>query len=194
MVVIKKQKSFTLVEILVAVGIFSIVIGIAVGIFISAIRVQRKALAEQELLDQTSYVMEYMSRAIRMAKKDDIGGTINCCGSDKVNFEYFSGGGKRGIRFRNYDDICQEFYLQGNKLVEHKYDNSDDYGTNDLTSPALKVNDFNIGPNSSWDQDDDEQPRVTMFLNIQRRGEKPEEQPEIQIQTTVSQRNPDVER
>ena len=65
----KNGEGFTLIEILVVIVIFSIVLGAVIGIFISAIRIQRYYLASQKLLDQTSYVTEYMSRSIRMAKK-----------------------------------------------------------------------------------------------------------------------------
>jgi len=53
---------------------------------------------------------------------------------------------------------------------------------------------FNIGPANSWDQGDYEQPRVTIFFDIKGKGGgvKPEEQPRIKIQTTISQRNLDT--
>jgi len=72
---IKMNKGFTLVEMLITALVFSIIVGVATGLFISAIRLQRYNLTYQRLLDQTSYVMEYTARAIRMAKKD-IGGCV----------------------------------------------------------------------------------------------------------------------
>jgi len=180
-----KNKSFTLIEILVAVTIFSLIMGIASGIFISAIKAQRKTLAYQQLLDQTSYIMEYMSRALRMAKKDDIGG-VNCLNPDKVNFEVTHSG--QGIKFRNYQDICQEFYLDGIQLNEEK-----DGVVLELTSTNLQVLYFNVNLIGET-QIDNLQPRVTLLLNIKGTGEKPEQKPEIKIQTTISQRNPDIEK
>jgi len=180
------QRSFTLIELLVAVAVFSLILGAASGIFISAIRTQRKALAFQETLDQTSYVMEYMSRALRMAKKDIDG---DCTGAAKLNYSKADS----GIKFENYNDECQEFFRvwdavnEVNRLKEVKAV-SEDY----LTSPNLNVVSFNIGPSDSWDQNDDDQPRVTIFLRIKGAGEKPEQQPVIKIQTTVSQRNLDI--
>jgi len=180
-----KNKGFTLVEMLVAVAIFSLIVGAAAGLFVSALRAQRKALATQELLSQTSYIMEYMGRAIRMAKKDDVdihGVSINCLAGDRVNYEKTRA--DQGIKFRNYRNVCQEFYLEGTRIKE-KLDLRDNY----LTGERLKVLDFNIGPADSWDQDDNYQPRVTLFLRVQG-----EEEAELKIQTTISQRSPDIKR
>jgi len=181
---IKKKNlgGFTLIEILTSIAIFSLIAGGASGVFISAIRAQRKSLSNQELLSQTSYLMEYMSRTIRMAKKD----TEGTCISSGLNYDITRDG--EGIKFLNYNGICQEFYLSGDRLKEEKSGI-----TLDLISSSLKVESFNIGPKDSWDQWDNEQPRVTFFLKIKGAGEKAELQPEIQIQTTISQRNLDTQ-
>ena len=68
---IGNNKGFTLVEMLVSFAIFSIVIGISTGVFASMIKSQKYSLDTNQLLNQTSYFVEYMSRAIRMAVKDD---------------------------------------------------------------------------------------------------------------------------
>jgi len=176
------KKGFTLTELLVSVAIFSLIVGGASGVFISTIRTQRKALSNQELLSQTSYLIEYMSRSLRMAKKD-IDGT---CISSKLNYDITRSG--QGIKFMNYNGVCQEFYFSGTQLKEEKGG-----AMFDLTSDSLKVESFNIGPQDSWDQWDNEQPRISFFLKIKGAGEKAELQPEIQIQTTISQRQLDIQ-
>lgn len=169
-----KNRAYTLIEIMVGVAIFSLIIAASSGIFISVLKSQRRILAEQELLGQTSYVLEYMSRAMRMAKKDLNGDCI----SAKLNYEKTSS----GIKFKNYKDNCQEFYLEGGQLKENRGG-----VISELTSASLKVISFNIGPNDSWDQEDSEQPKVTFFLEIEGK-----ENTKTKIQTTISQRNLDV--
>ena len=193
MAIKNNKKAFTLVELLVAVAIFAIIGGIASGVFISALRAQRKSLAYQELLSQTSYLMEYMSRALRMARKDTSGGCVTPL--DSTNFRNYQKTNSRildgttysgpGIIFLNYQGICQEFFRDTNdfRLKESKNKAAPIV----LTSDDLDVNFFNIGPDESWDQEDNDQPRVTFFLNITGK-----EQSKIKIQTTVSQRNPDI--
>lgn len=175
-----KQKSggFTIIEMLVAVAIFALVASASSEIFVLSIRNQRKYLASQEILDQASYIQEYASKALRMARKDVEG----VCIGPRFNYQKTHAG--QGIRFKNYQGVCQEFYLENGQLKEDKGG-----VISALTSANLRVANFNIGPEDSWDQDDQDQPKVTFFLEIQGK-----EDAKIKIQTTVSQRNPDIEQ
>lgn len=194
------KQAFTLIEIVVAVAIFSLVIGAGSGLFVSVIRAQRKSLAFQELLSQLSYTLEYMTRSIRMAKKElncldpddpetcdrDVNPPYCLTGADYgygYNYEKTRGG--NGLKFINDQDICQEFFLEGSRLKESK-------GGDEkfLTSDKLEVTAFDIEV-SGQSQDDDLQPFIILFLKIKGRG-KPGEQPEMAIQTSISQRNLDV--
>jgi hypothetical protein len=144
---------------------------------------QQKALASQELYDNVSYVLEYMSRSLRMARKDFSGSCI------ALNTNYATTTDGHGIKFKNYDGKCQEFYLDNNdnRLKEIK-----DGVTLPLTASNLKVLSFDIG-DQGWSQDDGQQPKVTLFLKMQgNRGSLPELHPTMKIQTSVSQRNLDI--
>ena len=183
------NKGYTLIEIMIAVSIFFIVVAAPTGFFVGSIKGQQKALSSQELIDNVSYNLEYISRAIRMAKKDKAG---DCLSIAKNNYQANS----TSIRFLNYDNKCQEFFLEGGKLkVRKSVDNtSANFGSSlPLTPESLEVISFKTGPSDSWDQGDNQQPRVTLFLNMKgARGLAEELQPRIQIQTTISQRNLDV--
>ncbi|MDD5145537.1 MAG: type II secretion system protein [Candidatus Pacebacteria bacterium] len=185
-----KNKGFTLVEMMVAITIFSVIVGAAIGVFVSSMKSQRKVLAEQEILDQTSYALEYISRAIRMAKKDS---GPECLSLDNLNYEKTSSG-TGGIKFKTYlGDYCQEFFREcsGGKcyLVERKTEIDTGFITeNNLTAPNLNVASFNIGPADTWSQDDSLQPAITIFFEIEGK-----ENSKISIQTTISQRNLDVQ-
>lgn len=202
-----KNKGVSLIEMLVAVAIFGIIIGAISGIFISAIRTQRRVLATQELLDQTSYVLEYMGRAIRMVRKE-----LNCinpndpatCSSSNppycltvngygYNYEWGPSG---VITFIDYNGICTTYILKTGRI--NKITPTDCPATVPptppscpLTSDKLQVNSFGINVTGE-SQTDTLQPRVTIFLKILGRGAVGE-QPEIQIQTSISQRSLDVE-
>jgi prepilin-type N-terminal cleavage/methylation domain-containing protein len=176
------MRGFTLMELLVVIAIFSIAIGAISGIFVSGLSSQRRVLAEQEILNQISYVIEYMGRAIRMAKKDDIriGDTEkHCLSGEKVNYEVSSD--KTKITFRNYQNQCQSFYVSSTQIFEDK-----DGTTSDLTSPKMKVNTLKFEI-SGQGQEDNLQPRVTISIEVENRGRK------LQFQTTVSQRDIDVQ-
>ena len=183
------NKSFTLIEILVAVAIFSLVVAAGSGIFISSISGQQKSLAFQRVLSESSYVMEYMSRSLRMAQKEL--SAPDCLSQNGLNYEKTRGG--RGLKFINYKEECQEFYWETttNQLKESR-----DGVKNYLTSEALEISAFNINltGESQEDNSHNSQPRVTIFLEIKTKGQKAQTQFEMKIQTTISQRNLDVRR
>jgi type II secretory pathway component PulJ len=177
---------YTLIEILVAVALFFIIAAGPTSFFIFSLRGQTRALASREIVDNSSYSLEYISRALRMAKKDLTG---NCIGIG-TNYEN-PGGNISTIRLLNYHDICQEFSLVDGRLQERK--SIDETYTNfegflPLTSDDLEVTSLKFQL-SGLGQDDDLQPRITMLLELIKKS-----QPESKIitQTTVSQRNLDV--
>ena len=177
------NKSYTLIEVLVAVSIFTIVIAAPAGFLVGSLKGQQKALASQKLLDNTSYTLEYISRALRMAKKEL--SAPACLSQNGLNYEITRGGD--GLKFISYKEECQEFFLEGTRLKESK-DGIENY----LTSEALEIISLKFKL-SGESQADTDQPRITLFLEIKGgKGQRPELQPLIKIQTTISQRNLDV--
>ncbi len=173
----KNIRGFSLIEIMVAAMIFSIIVAVSIGLFVSAIQAQKYILNYQQLLSQTSYALEYMSRSLRMAKKDN-GSCVN------GNYEVSLAGDS--IKFlNNNNNECWKFYLYTNgderKLMVERS------GTSyDLTSDDLRVNSFKIlltGDSSG------QQPRVTIFLDIQGAKGVNSHFPRIKVQTTISQRD-----
>ena len=182
-----KSEGTTLIEMLAAVAIFAITVGAISGIFISAIRTQRRVLASQELFDQTSYVLEYMGRALRMAKKDKDGTYIQV----GKNYEVSPWGDS--IKFIKFDyatnsDVCYNFYLDNNQIYESK----DGAAGIAQTSEKLSVNSlkFNLSGDEIGESPN-HQPRVTIFLRIEGR-EAAGSRPKIQVQTSISQRDLDT--
>jgi len=185
----KKEKGFTLIEMLVALFIFSLIVGVLIGLFISGIRNQRNILLTQQLLDQTSFALEYMSRALRMALKEgqqSTGG--DCLSQDGLNYEN-PGSDLSRIKFINHleQDDCQEFFLEEGRIKQRKEGQVVSLTSDKLEVTSLK---FNL---IGQDQIDQLQPRVTIFLKIRGRGSLAGTIPEFNIQTTISQRNLDVQ-
>ncbi len=186
----KRNKSgggFTLIEMLVGMEIFSTVMGIITGIFITGIRQQKMALDSQIVLDQTSYTLEYMSRALRFAKKQLDGDPV-CLSVSGLNIETTRGGS--GIKFINHlqDDDCQEFFLENNQIKYRRKIGQPEENSLPLTSVKLEVASFKFDLAGEW-QTDDLQPRITIFSEIKSAGASGQSQ---KIQTSISQRNLDV--
>jgi len=176
----RKQKGLTLIEILIAVAMLSMTIIAVSGLFVAGINYHRRVLATQELIDQTSYIMEYMSRALRMAKRDANGGCIQA----GRNYELTSD----GIKFLSSNGDCTEFYLDGGQIKKK----IGALSWNLLSSTfTVKFLNFSISGEDS-PPTDTYQPRVTIILDVSGRAIGNTGSPRVQVQTTVSQRNLDI--
>src|SRR3972149_11970405 len=60
------SRGYTLIELMVAIGIFSIVVAMTSSMFITSLKGQEKSYASQNVADSARYAMEMMSREIRM--------------------------------------------------------------------------------------------------------------------------------
>jgi len=180
---IKQERGFTLIELLVAVAIFSLIIGGVVNILSSTFRVQRQSLASQELVGQTSFVAEFMSRALRQAQKE-LESPVECLSTYGYNYELFDSDTR--IRFIDKDGDCREFYEENGKIKERNI--SLGGSVSDLTSDDLNVQILKFYIEGE-EQTNDVQPRVTFYMNIEGRGTNG---PAIQLQSTISQRRYDV--
>ncbi len=169
------NKGITLIELLLSVGLFSIVIISFLQLFGSAFKEQRKILIKNALLNNASYAIEYMARALRMAQKDE----NETCISGGSNYEITPSAEE--IKFLNYKGECQKFLLSNDSLKVAKSS-----AEMDLTSSALKVKKLKfIGSDSN----PNEQPKITFALEFETIETKPQK---LNIQTTVSQRNLDL--
>ena len=170
------NKGFTLIELIVVMAVFLFVIGGAIGIFISIIEYQKRLLSEQQLINQISYAEEYMSKALRVAKKEDQNENclVDALGNDHPGYIYLltrydssndpsdpTAGAFRGIKFINQSDIdpntgnptCEEFFL-GNEngdstapLVLQEVKGNN--SPTDLTPSNLKITSLKFSINGS---------------------------------------------
>jgi len=191
-----KSKGVTLIELIVAVGIFAIFISVIFGFFVVVIRIQKRVLARQGLLDKTSYVLEYMNRALRMAVMEEADENVPDCIEENANYK-ISG---NAIRFLKYEDpvyICEQFFWDPVTFVLKEQKSIDNTEAGfvgiipvELTPPDIKIEDFKpIVYNDVPSADDKGQARVTILLKA---ASKTSGSPAINLQTSVSQRNPNV--
>jgi prepilin-type N-terminal cleavage/methylation domain-containing protein len=163
----KRMGGYTLIEFLMAIAVFSLIMGSAVQIFSSTIKSQRRSFAVQKILDQTSFSLDYLSRAVRMAKT----GTIQLTRAGQ------------GIIFQTQTGVSQEIFFNGQQLQVTESGN-----TENLTSTDVQIESFKISISGEV-IGDYAQPKVTVALSASTTGEKMEEITNIKVQTSVSQRN-----
>jgi len=161
----KSSKGFTLIELIIVMAVFLFIIGAALGIFISIIQNQKKILVEQQFLNQISYVEEYMSKALRMAKTEKNENCLGYPGYIYLLTRYDSASETfRGIKFLNQSNdtiYCQEFFLDNTtdpahpvlKEIKNGIEESKDIpGTEKavaLTPPNLQISSIRFSVNGS---------------------------------------------
>lgn len=193
------QKGLTLVELVVILAIFMLVIGAAVTMFISIINHQQRILQEQDLANQASYALDYISRSVRTAIKDVTGNCLVDSGTEYPGYHYLlthynaTSGYYEGLKFLANDNICEEFFLDTDKVFKEVKNGgapqpflSDKF--NLLYARFVINGDKNLQGAS---QSDAVQPRLTMALNIQTKAHG--ELKETVVQTTISQVNLNVQ-
>jgi prepilin-type N-terminal cleavage/methylation domain-containing protein len=97
--VISSSRAFTLVELLIAIGLFSIVITIAMGGFVRALRSQRQVVALIAANSNVSLVMEQMSREMRTGYYFCEATLITPCTSDNSNISFLNGKGENIVYY-----------------------------------------------------------------------------------------------
>lgn len=127
---IRKQRAYTLVEVLISIAIFFTVVAGPTGLFIFSLKNQNRILGTREIIDNSSHVFEYMSRALRMARKESNctdrsdPETCVCLKNDGYGFNYEITRDGKGIKFKTSQQpsICQEFFWDtiDNRLKESK--------------------------------------------------------------------------
>ncbi|MCX6790871.1 MAG: prepilin-type N-terminal cleavage/methylation domain-containing protein [Candidatus Gribaldobacteria bacterium] len=190
---IKNSFGFTLLELLIAMVIFSIIIIAFVALFLSAIKEQRKILNLNNLINSTSYSLEYMDRAIRMARKD-VSANSECVGAT-AGYKYNFGTSTPAVtlRFLTFDNKCWEFSKQGDQLVVKKSNDikRSGLGAAETLTPidlVVKTVSFEVLGDG---QAEDKQPKVTLNLIMNTKDNPAQERI---FQTTISQRNLNVEQ
>jgi prepilin-type N-terminal cleavage/methylation domain-containing protein len=181
----ENNRGFTLIEALVSVLIFSVIFVAIVSVFISSIKVQRYTLAYQNLTDQSSYVMEYISRQLRMAKKTGVS-PVCASGTNVILGTNYAAPGNTSIYFTKYDYSSGTLKCKG-FLVESKVLKDYEEGRSSLklplTSSKIQIDSLNVSVIDVPGQ----QPKATIYLEMEETSVTPG--PKIKIQTTVSQRD-----
>ncbi len=165
----------TLIEMMVAVAIFSVVMLSATKIFQMVVESQRSAIAAQNLQESMKYALEVMAKEIRMAQKPN----GNECGGNLAGKVYDTNIAKDELNFKNFNDECVKYYLDNNRL---KIDRDTDSGY--ITPDEIEVSNLQF---EAVDNVGTIQSRVTIKMDIGAVGKEMHKQI-MKIQTTISSR------
>lgn len=177
----KSNKGFTLIEIMVAVSVFTFVMFISTGSILSIFDANRKSQNLRAVMDNLNYSLEAMTRTIRFGKNyhcDINTGSISVP-QDCVN-------GASSIAVTNSSGLQVIYRLNAGK-IERSTNGGASYSS--LTSADVTINrmTFWVLGSASYASGDKLQPKVVLVVSGYV-GVKPSLQSSFTLQTTISQR------
>ena len=157
-----KNLGLTLIELIVAVGVFGLVISIGFGVFGLALTSQRRIIALKNVEDNTRFAVELMAREIRTGR----------------NFS----GGIGLLSFINAKDESIIYRLNGS-VIEKSSDEGASYLP--VTGPETAINYLNFYL-AGQAEGDGLQPRITVIVGATSMVHN--QSANLKIQTTISGR------
>ncbi len=166
-----KKRGFTLIEMIVAIAVFTVVMTVTAATYLNIIDIQKKANAIRAINDNVSFAMEVMSREISQSKDFNL---TNAGCSYAVTCGYFD------FRDRSGNQVI--YSRQNNSIKRTSSGDPDLY----LTSSDVVIDnmEFRISGQQSGDG---LQPMATIIINATA-GEKLKIRTSFNLQTTISQR------
>lgn len=145
---INNQKGISLIELVVAVSIFSLVVITASGIFINAIKTQKVILAKQNIAENLRYASEFMVKELRMAQPVNPA-NLTFLKSAGVQLNS-SNSPSSSIQFFNYNADFVTYSLVGNKIMRNSGTGDEPISSDEVKIIGLSfiLNDWNlaVGP------------------------------------------------
>lgn len=184
----KKTKAFSLVELLISIGIFVVIMTICLGSVVSILDAGRKSKSLKAVMTNLNFALEVMSREIKFGKHYYCGietsnphtATQDCTGNNQAPGTAFT--------FTNSGGVDTIYRLNGTQ-IEKSIDNGSTYTA--ITAPEVIVQDLKFYVFGTTPYSDTAQPRV--FLSVRGyAGTKPTLQSKFILQTVMSQRAPDL--
>lgn len=164
-----RNHGFSLIELIVAIFIFSLLALVAGGSFVSTLNLQRRALNIKRAEENGRFVLELMSRELRVA--NPISSLDAVCPSP----------GSSVLRFQHPVNGDIEYSLIGDSV--HRLVNGTD---TTISNPDVKITRLNFCLSGN-DGNDGRQPKVAILLSL-RAGEGQREEANLDLQTSVSPR------
>jgi len=197
---LKTNQGFTLIEMMVALSLFSVVVTVAFGALMTLIDSNKKAQAIETLMTNINFVIDDISRNARVgsnfhcATNPAAPGTItttNDCGTSSLlndpghllAFEPFSGN-----KISSSDQYIYWFDTATNSIK--KSTNGTLAGGTSITSPSIKIETFDLyvlGSSSASATGDTKQPRITLLVKGTI-GVGTKIATDFHIQTTITER------
>ena len=161
---LKFSSGFTLIELMIASGLYIILISIATGAFINTLRTQRIITDLSESLNNTSFAIEQIAREVR------------------VGFDFEGEGGTLEFTNSNGNGVIYELKNQTDSENGGIWRCENGSDCEFMTAPEVNIDNLEFILMGS-EPGDDKSPRITILISVV--GEK---NIRVDMQTTISSR------
>lgn len=181
----KTAEGFTLVEMIVAIGLFTIVLFIASSAFLSVLDADRKSRATRIAMDNLNLSLEDMARRIKTGTSYYCGGTVSSSGTNDCLSP-----GSSSVAFTEQDGTRTAYRLDLGAIKRTRGVGAE----LPVTAPEITISNlkFIVSGSTIWDPlgRDTDQPYVTILAEgVATEGKV---NTGFNIQTTVTQRAYDI--
>lgn len=173
----KQQSGVTLLELVVAISLFTMLILSVTQIFNMTLRVGSNVVASQKVQKEMRYIFEVISKEIRMAKVDKDG---TCIDQDWL-YQIFDG--DQELRFLNKDDECVVYDFVDNDFVIRRGNSFPPSDSEELTSDEIVVEDLEF---RRFGYTPLEQPMILLRMTVYNKSDPNKK---MKLQTTISSRD-----
>jgi len=184
----KSRQGFTLLELIVAIGMFSLVVLGTADLMLTAFNTQAKAIAVKEVIDNARFTLELMTRELRTATNVVYTGTppANCPrnGLEYISYNQVS----PQERFYYWEDTDGDGVPDAIMRVAMPSAGSIDCVAvlpQQFTSPGVIVDSWILRLTGNNPSASDGQPRITVGFIVHSRDRRYGPETTLDIQTTV---------
>lgn len=190
----EKERGFTLIEMIVAVALFSVVMLVSTTTLLALVGANRKAQALQSVMNNFSIALDGMVRSIRM-------GSDFHCGSGDITIPQSCQGGDTKLAFKpNCEENCEAdarwiyvFDTNGTFCGQGRLCKSENNGATyyAVTASDISVSDFKFYVTGTT-RGDTVQPKVVVAVSGTAGGNDVKTKTTFSIQATAAQRILDI--
>jgi len=183
----KNKKGFTLVELLVAVALFTTIAFFSIGAVLSIFDANRKAQSSKTVVDNLNLSLENMVRTIRF------GNNYHCGTNTPLSSPRDCSTGDSFLAV-TFEGFVNPIIYRWNGTINDPIQKSENGGTSyvNITAPEVKIDYLRFYVfNTSAGAPDNKQPYVIVVIKGYS-GNKPTSQTKFSIQTLISQRKLDL--
>lgn len=178
---LRSEGGYSFMELIVAIGLFAVVVTLMTGTFFISLRGQGKTTTAQNVSDNARYAMEVISKEIRMGKGYSI--VLN---PSQIKFtSSMPNRNNAQVSFFLDTDITSGTYHQimfdDDTNINLPFEDSITSNNVEVTNLEFIVSDPVPPPDS--------QPRITIIMQVKSKGTNPDIASSIDLQTTISSRS-----